>query len=196
MASPDSADPAPVVDDSASTTKKLTLGQLKTWLQSLTGWITAAMMDAGAVIQSVSSEYSAVATGTTVMPFDDTIPQNTEGDQFMSVSITPKFANSKLIVFISAWHSHSAANAQAGVALFRDSTANAIACGEIYENTATAVNMVSFSKEVAAGSTAATTFKVRIGSQNAGTTTFNGQSGQRRYGGITISSIRVLEVKA
>lgn len=35
MTSPDTADPAPVVDDSATTTKKLTLGGLRDWLYSL-----------------------------------------------------------------------------------------------------------------------------------------------------------------
>jgi len=35
MSSPDAADPAPVVDDSATTTKKMTLGQVRDWLYSL-----------------------------------------------------------------------------------------------------------------------------------------------------------------
>lgn len=195
MASPDGADQAPVVDDSVSTTKKITLTQMKAWLQTFTDFITSAMLPAGATIQSTGTQYSASATGTTVMPFDDTLPQNTEGDQYMSHSFTPKFASSKLIVQVSAWSSHTAANAQAGVALFKDSDANALACGEMYENTGTAVNMVTYSYEMTAGTTSPITFKVRIGSQNAGTTTFNGQSGSRRYGGAIISSLRVKEVR-
>lgn len=47
--SPDGDDPAPVVDDSASATKKITLTQVKEWLQSLVGWITTAMIDDGQV---------------------------------------------------------------------------------------------------------------------------------------------------
>lgn len=35
MTSPDTADPAPVVDDSAGATKKMTLGQVRDWLYSL-----------------------------------------------------------------------------------------------------------------------------------------------------------------
>lgn len=49
MTSPDGADPAPVVDDSAGQTKKITLTKLKEWLQSLTGWITTAMLADSAV---------------------------------------------------------------------------------------------------------------------------------------------------
>lgn len=41
----DGADPAPIVDDSAGSTKKFTLTKLKEWLQSLTTWISSAMID-------------------------------------------------------------------------------------------------------------------------------------------------------
>ena len=36
-------------------------------------------------LQIVNSQTGAVATGTTTIPFDDTIPQNTEGTEFLSV---------------------------------------------------------------------------------------------------------------
>ncbi len=50
------------------------------------------------VVQVVNTQDGAVATGTTVLPWDDTIPQNTEGDQYMSLSITPTNASNKLIL--------------------------------------------------------------------------------------------------
>lgn len=40
----DAADEAPIVDTSATTTKKWTLTLLKTYLQSLAGWLTTAMV--------------------------------------------------------------------------------------------------------------------------------------------------------
>lgn len=49
IASPDGDDEMPIVDDSATTTKKFTLTQLKTWLQSLVEWITTAMITDEAV---------------------------------------------------------------------------------------------------------------------------------------------------
>jgi len=45
MTSADGADPAPIVDDSAGSTKKITLTKMKEWLQSLTAWITGGMID-------------------------------------------------------------------------------------------------------------------------------------------------------
>jgi hypothetical protein len=150
----------------------------------------------GVPVQVASFRTGAVATGTTIMPFDDTIPQNTEGDQYMSLAITPKSATNRLMFIVSAWWSHSAANCQGGVALFQDTTADALAVSEIYENTNTAVNMVPLTHDMVAGTTSSTTFKIRIGSQNAGTTTFNGQSSLRRYGGVAASGIQILEYKA
>lgn len=43
MTSADGDDEAPIVDDSASSTKRFTLTVLKEWLQSLTSWVTPAM---------------------------------------------------------------------------------------------------------------------------------------------------------
>lgn len=45
MTSADGADPAPIVDDSAGSTKKITLTKMKEWLQSVAAWITADMVD-------------------------------------------------------------------------------------------------------------------------------------------------------
>lgn len=44
LTSPDGDDESPIVDDSATTTKKLTLTGLKEWLQTVVGWITASMI--------------------------------------------------------------------------------------------------------------------------------------------------------
>ena len=39
--------------------------------------------ESGKLLQQVNFQSGAVATGTTIFPEDDTIPQNTEGDQYM-----------------------------------------------------------------------------------------------------------------
>lgn len=44
MTTADAADEAPIVDTSASSTKKWTLTLLKTYLQSLVGWVTSSMI--------------------------------------------------------------------------------------------------------------------------------------------------------
>lgn len=44
MTTADAADEAPIVDTSATTTKKWTLTLLKTYLQSITSWVTSTMI--------------------------------------------------------------------------------------------------------------------------------------------------------
>lgn len=157
--------------------------------------LIAANMPTGTPVGMASFITGALATGTTIMPFDDTIPQNTEGDQYMSLTYTPKSSTNRLLITVNANFSHSVTNNQPGVALFQDSNVNALAVTEQYNNVATAVMQNMLQYDMPTGSTAATTFKVRIGSQNAGTTTFNGQSGGRRYGGVYSSSINIIEYK-
>lgn len=151
----------------------------------------------GDIVQSVHSQSGAVATGSTVIPVDNTVPQITEGDQYLSVSITPASAANKLVIEVVVHLAHSAGAGVAIIAaLFQDANANAIASG--YQSTAAAgyTQSISFRHEMTAGATSATTFRVRCGGGTAGTTTFNGSSGAGLFGGTIASSIRVSEIKA
>lgn len=149
----------------------------------------------GPVAQVVNTQTGAVATGTTVIPFDDTIPQNTEGDEYMTLSITPKATTNKLKIDVVVMISNSLAD-NISVALFQDSTANALAALSTFIDTATAVRHVSFTHYMAAGTTSSTTFKVRAGRSTTGTVTFNGQLGGRLFGGTAASSITITEIRA
>ena len=143
------------------------------------------------VTQTVFFETGAVATGTTIIPTDDTIPQITEGDQYMSLAITPQSATSKLIIEVTTFF-YISANSGVSVALFQDSTANALAVGTISANTQ--ATSVSFRHVMTSGTTSATTFRVRAGPSTAMTLTFNGFAGARLFGGVSASSIVIREV--
>ena len=47
-----------------------------------------------------------------------------------------------------------------------------------------------------AGTISSTTFKLRAGSDGAGTITMNGNGGARKFGGALISSITITEIVA
>ncbi len=146
-------------------------------------------------LQSARTVTGAVATGATLIPFDDTIPQNTEGDQYMSLAITPLSATSvlEIQVTINLTTSRSGGDAVA-VALFQDSTANALAAvAGGMTNTTPLAGCVTFTYKMTSGTTSATTFKVRAGQSNAGTLTFNGTGGARLFGGVMASSITITE---
>ncbi len=146
------------------------------------------------ILQIVGNQTGAVATGTTVIPFDDTIPQNTEGDQYLTQSITPKSATSTLIIEASLFVSVATSN-QVSVALFQDSNVNALAATPNYvSTTASAGDTIILRHRMTSGTTSSTTFNVRAGLSSAGTLTINGVGGARRFGGVAISNITITEI--
>jgi hypothetical protein len=151
----------------------------------------------GPAVQCVNTLSSAVSTGTTLIPFDDTIPQNTEGDEVITVAITPKAATNKLHIRAVLYLANSVANNNIVAALFQDTTANALAAVDSNIGSLADSRIVLVLEHfMAAGTTSATTFKIRVGSSGASTTTFNGQSGARKFGGITKSNITITEYGA
>lgn len=160
------------------------------------GAISHSGLPAGAVVQVVSTPYTSSATGTTTIPSDDTIPQNTEGTEFMSQSITPKSASNTLVIDVQIMLSSATSDRWLIAAIFQDSTANALAVGEAYEDIGTALDTVSIRHVMTAGTTSSTTFKVRAGCNTAATMTFNGASGGRFFGATVKSSIVIYEYKA
>lgn len=148
----------------------------------------------GRVVQVVNTQTGTAATGTTVIPFDNTIPQNTEGDQYMSLAITPTSATNKLRIEVLTWATNTAGSAWIIAALFQDTTANALDANAILSLTSTAGGFVKIDYYMTAGTTSATTFKVRMGASTGGTTTFNGQGGVALFGGVLMSSITITEI--
>lgn len=153
------------------------------------------MLDAGAVLQVVNTMSGAVATGTATIPNDDTVPQNTEGFEVMTLAITPKSATSKLKIEVVI-NLGTSATGNLICGLFQDSTAGALAAAAVYAGVTNASMQISFTHYVTAGTTSATTFKTRIGCNNAGTVTFNGYSSGRFFGGVMASSITITEIAA
>ena len=147
------------------------------------------------IVQVAQSQTGAVATGTTTIPFDDTIPQNTEGTEFLTVTITPRSATNALFIQAVMNYSYSIVNTVT-MALFQDSTANALAASSEYGSTATGMINSGLSHYMTAGTTSATTFKIRAGGETAGTLTINGFSGARKLGGVMFSSLIVMEISA
>jgi hypothetical protein len=155
----------------------------------------AGVTGVGKVLQVVHFDTAASATGTTSLPDDDTIPQITEGTEFMSLAITPLRTNSTLIIDIVASMALSSANPLIA-ALFVDSTANAIGAMTQYIWGGGAPEAISFSVKVTSGSLTARTYRLRLGTPGGVTTTFNGLGGTRRMGGVMSSSIRITEIAA
>jgi hypothetical protein len=151
----------------------------------------------GQVIQVQRNDTGASSTGTTTIPLDDTIPQNTEGDQYMTQAITPtSAANVLAVTSVVNIASNVATGSADTAALFQDAIANALKTNTSITASGDFNLILPLDHRVLAAGTAATTFKVRAGSQSAGTTTFNGRTGSRLYGGTMNSFLQVLEIMA
>ncbi len=142
--------------------------------------------------QIVNTQVTSMSTGTTAIPFDNTVPQITEGDQYMTLAITPKSTTNTLKITVVANVSHTSSG-RIAVALFQDATANALAVGTNGSSLADAVNTVTFTYYMTAGTTSATTFRVRAGHAGGATTTFNGYGGAAYFNGTLTSSITIEE---
>ncbi len=135
------------------------------------------------VLQTFSTPY---------VPNDNTIPQNTEGTEVMTLSITPQSASSTLMIMAKAFAENST-NVVVTMALFRDSTADALATAFDTAPGDDSPFSLSLTHNVASGSTATTTFKIHLGG-TGGTMAFNGLgAGQGRYGGTLSSQITIIE---
>jgi hypothetical protein len=112
----------------------------------------------------------------------------------MTLAITPKSATNVLKIEVIANLSHSAVNSVV-LALFQDSTANALAAAGANCISAAASACV-LTYYMVAGTTSSTTFKFRAGGTGAGTLTFNGNGGARKFGGVIVSGVTITEYAA
>lgn len=158
-----------------------------------------ATITSGKLLQQIVSSSSAYSTGTGQIPFDNTKPQNTEGIEYLTATITP--SNSSNILLIEA-------DVIVGVlpggtvvigALFQDSGANAIAAtAETLSNADYSILNVTLRYRMTAGTTSATTFKVRIGTSSSTTMYFNGDPSTAAgiFNGACSSILTVTEIAA
>lgn len=149
----------------------------------------------GGNVVFVSSVTSALITTTATIPADDSIPQNTEGVQILEASITPQATTNKLLIRAVLNASHTSSGYKIVLALFQDSTANAIAASVQNDGSPERIQNIVLTHVMEAGTTSATTFKIRTGAQPAGTLTVHGEGGSRLYGGALKSSLTVTEIE-
>ncbi len=154
---------------------------------ALSAWL---VLNINKIVQIVNTQTSAASSSANTIPHDNTIPQNTEGAEVMTLAFTPKSSSNNLMIEVSVNVGNTSAT-QITTALFQDSTANALAASVQDGDSATTASYTGTIKYfMTAGTTSSTTFKVRVGGA-AGTTTFNGQ-----YSTAGISSITITEIQA
>lgn len=153
-----------------------------------------AIAPSGAVVQTVFAETRAIINLTTGTTFSagDLIPQYNQGVQFLSLAITPRFANSKLLVRYIA-QLGSSDGQQVKVGLWRDASAtnhDAIQTAADYTSGGGLATHVSGEVLVDAGA-AETVFTLR----GASAWTNAVSTGSAIFGGTRSCSISIMEIK-
>lgn len=149
----------------------------------------------GDIVQIVNTTVSTVASHSSAIPSDNTIPQSNEGGEAMTLSITPTSANNKLFIQ-SITNIHEGSTSPTTVALFQNSIANALAAvGAGDADGSSGPSAVPLNHYMTANTTISTTFKIRYGTNSGSQTTFNGVSGSARFGGVASSSITIMEIQ-
>ena len=159
---------------------------------------TAAGVEQARLVQVVNSISFAMASGTTQIPNDDTIPTSSEGTALaaLDTAITPTNAANTLIVMVNFPFLECSGAANLQVALYQDSSAAiAATTAESAGGTAGLCVQLNYIKEGSIG-TSATEFKIRYGAASAVTNTINGYNGARKLGGVAPASMTVMEIRA
>lgn len=146
----------------------------------------------GDFVQRQASFDAAVATGSTITPFDNTIPQSSEGNQFMTCAITP---TSKANVLEIEHEGNYAATVAGNIvaALHQDAVVNALVAKAVRNAVGGDPSIIRLTHRMLAGITAPTTFKVRAGNSAAATVTFNGSAGAQTFGGVNYARLEAVE---
>ena len=170
------------------------------WDSTLTRWTSVTSLGkglvAGTVVGYAQDENDAhIATALTI-PADFSIPQISEGFEFLSVAYTPKFANSLLIVEMTGMI--SAVNLQALVCLaIFDSVSGTDAIVASGDSIAAASALQMGSVRIAnyaPGNTTPRVFSARIGA-NVGNSIINGSPSGDFYGRATKCTLTVTEIQ-
>lgn len=148
----------------------------------------------GKQADSTYAEYTTNAALTTQIPLDDTIPQNTEGDQILSATITPKTATNKVRIRVTGAGALSS-NGSYVVAVY-GSGVNALAAWAVNTPTTNSPVPYAFEFEHSPASATLQTYTVRVGATSALTLRMNGTSAARLLGGVSRCTITLEEVVA
>lgn len=182
----------PVEDYVLFTEKGFLSEQALAWCEDISEE-TNSLSDRQGVIQAVNTQTGAQISGSTIMPFNDDTRQITEGNEVLSVSITPENVLNKLRFDIVLNTSSSVNSTWIASALFQDAIADCLASNLRFNLGASGIYPVFFTFWMEAGTILETTFTVRMGGHTAGTFYINSAGALPEQNGFMFSSITVTE---
>jgi len=147
----------------------------------------------GKVLQYAISNYTTQTSTTLVIATDGSIPQNSEGIEILTATITPTSASSKLLIEFDAPFTSGNTGMGNVFALFQDSVADAIVAASSTIMASTVANQAMLRHYMTSGTTSATTFKIRWG-VTGGTGYINRWDTSAVFGATGEATLKVMEL--
>lgn len=148
----------------------------------------------GQIIQVQESSTSTFSSTTSTIPFDNTIPQNTEGASTgVSITFTPISSTSTLHFFAQAPVDNNGGNTRI-LTLCNTTVSNCLAAEVQNPGNVGRVVTIPIIYSEASGSTSARTYELRHGG-SAGTSFVNGNTSGAKFGGKMRTRLKILEIE-
>jgi len=145
----------------------------------------------------IAQEFTAsVGTVTATIPYDDTVPDDSEGTSILSATVQPVYATSYLLVEAESHVAANVAGLNTILGIFSSTATLAVEVTTIATASVNLMQKISFSYLAQSSSTTSRAFTLRIGPEAAGTITINGQAAARLLGGAAITKLRISEINA
>lgn len=145
----------------------------------------------GKMIQFISGDITQTM-GTTILPYDNTLPTSTEGFQIWTATITPTYTTSTIVIIFNVFAECSSVTATTTLALYKGTTAISIAAGRGV-NINTAMDL-SISKRFVSGTISPITLSARIGPSTSASTVYVNKGNAENFGGTAYSSYIIMEI--
>lgn len=148
------------------------------------------------ILQLINGSFTA-ASGTTSIPFDNTVPTSTEGTQVWSQAITPSSTSSVIEINYSSIIDVSSAGSYITVALFRGTTCIDVKSYRSINGILSATGPVPVSASLidSPATASSITYSIRVGRDAAGTWYF-GRAAGATYGGDSVGDYILKEIIA
>lgn len=142
----------------------------------------------------VKVEYTETQTVTAAIPLDDTKPQDNEGTQVMSATITPQRSNSKITIRVKHYSAPSLGARQLITSLFRNGISDALDSESVTSTGNGYLVGTTMEYEDSPATTSPVTYNVNVGLNTANAMYFNGSTASRLFGGVKHAYIELEEI--
>jgi hypothetical protein len=151
-------------------------------------------LSGGKLVQRAFASFTSWISSSAVIPNDDTIPQDNEGTETVTLSFTPQDAANILRITLSV-NATAGLNTYAAAAIFRSGTSSARAAVRFNIQAGSAGSTALLIHEESAEAIAVRTWRCRTGPiEGSSTVYFNGNSSGRIFGGVLAHTMTIEEL--